>query len=110
MRAYLIEPHDKEIREITHTGQYKDIMVTLDCAFIDAHMIDNCETFIWTGDQPSTECFWIVNDDPRIWRKLCRCTGRGLVLTTNDDGVAIDCALTLDYLKSIITFSEPAAC
>lgn len=102
MRAILIDPEKKTIEEVDYDGEYKHIYELL-----------NIETFtcidLGEGETLYVDDNGLLNDPQFFfeWEGYAQpIAGRGLILSTNEDGDTVASEMALEEAKKRITFSQ----
>lgn len=104
MRAFLINPTDRTISQLDHSGELKDMRQTIACESVDrvslAPGLD-----MWVDDEghlfPGRNIFEF-SGAPR------RYAGNGLILGIDDQGQTIETSITIDKLLQIIRWTDLA--
>jgi len=103
MRALLIDPYNKEIREVVHDGTLKSIYALLDCQMIEAPVHYNNNDIIYCNEEA-----WLRSGADTIlagfmfpgWSYAI--LERGLIVGTDDEGNDVDCKSVINDFKDII--------
>lgn len=103
MKALLIDPYNKEIREVIHDGTLKSIYLLLDCQMIEAPvsydnndiMYCNEEAWLRGGQDTILAGFMFPNWSYAILE-------RGLIVGTDEEGNDIDCKSKIEDFNNII--------
>lgn len=103
MRAYLIDPALKTVTEIEHNGNYKQIYEFIEAPLFTVLNINDQGDAVYIDDEGllnNPRYFFILNgyNQPLA--------GKGLVLGVDSEGDSCDPQITLDELKSRISFAE----
>lgn len=116
MRTLLIDPEKRTVSEIQLAREdYKEIKRALGCQrfTIGAHLSGSYEDgfeAVYVSDDELED-----RDDPRFWFQIDAdrdppgsypIAGRGLVTSTNRDGWECDIRMSVDELRSRVTFSQ----
>ncbi|MDR5839367.1 hypothetical protein [Caballeronia sp. LZ034LL] len=108
MKAFFIHPFAKTVTEVQHTGELKDIYVTLGCNVIDAVRLLNGDA-IFIDDEGllkpiDPNSFWRV---PSLHPESVY-TGRGLVMGSDRTGAPKnEPAISLEEMQRLIQFLSP---
>lgn len=104
MRAILINPVDRTIKEVTYNGDYREINNHVECSIFtivrlgtdndDVLFLDDCG--LLTVPNPNGY-FMIVGYPSPL-------AGKALVLATDRQGESVGTDLPLEYLKARVTF------
>jgi hypothetical protein len=105
MKAVLINPKLRKIKEIEYSGDYKDISKLTECnIFTCVYPFNNCEDTIYLDDEgllkSSNYCFTFRCDDGRNQPLM----GNALIIGTDEEGDSKDIETSLDEIKNRIVF------
>ena len=105
MKAVLINPKLRKIKEIEYSGDYKDIQKLTECStFTAVYPFNNCEDTIYLDDEgllkSSNYCFTFRCDDGRNQPLM----GNALVLGADDEGESKDVETSIDEIKRRVSF------
>jgi len=109
MRAILINPQDQTITEVDYTGDYKNICTHIgaDCFDIarfgdkDNHAVFVDDEGLINGAVDRVGMFRLHGENPVYL------AGKGLILAHNAAGESIAATMTLDALRTVLTFGKP---
>ena len=108
MRAILINPQDKTITEVDYNGDYHHIYRLIDATCFDCVRIDARETIyiddegLINGKGNEVGFFYVKGDRP------VALAGKGLILSTDDEGKSVGTELTVDAVRAMIDWVQPA--
>ena len=103
MKAILIDVKNKEVTEVLHDDTLESIYNHVDCRTFDVVNIDG-ENTLYVDDEGlfvENQLFFEYSGDTGTKVQLA---GNGLLLGYNGEGDTIEPTLTLEYVKSKITF------
>jgi len=98
MKGILINPFDETIKEVVVTGNYKELYTLIECRTFDCVDIDEDNT-LYVDDEGllhDTNRYFAIHD-----REFA---GRGLILSTDDEGNSADVRFTLQEVKDLVSF------
>lgn len=101
MKAILINPKTKTIEAVETDGSLKDIYRLTECHCIDGVGLER-RNYIWVDDEGlynSPDHIFVVYGTKHL-------AGNGLVLGLTGDGDNASTTLTLERVKSIVTFPD----
>jgi hypothetical protein len=123
VRAILIDPEKQSLTEVQfETGDCREIQQTLGCqSFVtDAFLYDNTDEdslyddfdMIITGNDDAADMvyprFWFQVDADRAPPSSCPLAGLGLAVGSEWDGNPVDVQISVEELRSRITFIDTA--
>lgn len=101
MKAILIDPETKTIKEVDYDGDYRSIYKLIDCDCYTAVTINKHGETVWVDDEglfTKTHYFKIAGyPDPLA--------GKGLLLRTDSNGESVATELTVEHLEDMVRFS-----
>ena len=103
MRAYLIDPEHKSVSEVDYNGDYRNIYEHIKADCFDAAGFNNKGDAVFVDDEGllhDPEFFFRIEGNPNPL------AGRGLVLGTDAEGESISPTVTLDWLRSNVSFGQ----
>ncbi len=104
MKAFLIDPHEKEVREIDWTADWRDISKILDCQYFTA---------VVTGPELDADALYVddeglfVEDGQAFFEwdgHVHTLAGYGLLVGTDSEGDTVAPVHTLEQVKAKVTF------
>lgn len=106
MRAILIDPTNQTVTEVEHSGHYKAIQHIIDARCFDCVRLgDEEEHTIYVDDEGllngkvrEAGMFRYDGDNPAYL------AGKGLILATDREGDSVAATMTLDEVKSKVSF------
>lgn len=99
MKAILINPQTRTISEVEYNGDFHHIYALIDATCFDCVRIDSKETIyvddegLINGKANTVGLFYFKGGYPVVL------AGKGLILSTDDDGDAIATAFTVEQIK-----------
>ena len=104
MKAFLIDPHEKEVREIEWTNDWRDISKILDCQYFTA---------VVTGPELDADALYV--DDEGLYVEegqaffewdghVHTLAGYAMLVGTDMEGETTDPVHTLEQVKAKVTF------
>lgn len=99
--AYLIDPFTQSISEVNYSGDYKEICNHLQCDLFDVVYINRENDCVFINDEglfKENQTFFKVSGYPEPL------AGRGLVLGTTQDGDSCSPMLSIEELRSMVSF------
>lgn len=97
IRAYLIDPFNETISEVTYSGDYREIYKLIDCQTFTCVEINDLGDTVFVDDEG------LISGKYQDFFKLANypnpLAGRGLVIGCNEDGESVDPAMSLADLK-----------
>lgn len=101
MKAILIDPFTKTVSEVKHNGNYQEIYKFIKADCFDVVRISEHEA-IYVDDEGlyRQEKFFAWDGYPQPL------AGRGLVLGSDDEGNSVSTKLTLDEVRSKVTWPD----
>jgi hypothetical protein len=106
MKAYLIDPFEKSIKEVDYSGDWQDISRLIGCKYFTAVNLNDDQDTVYVDDegllvdQGDMEYFHI-SMAPGYEQTLA---GKGLVLGTNKDGDTVAPLCDIKWLDGIISY------
>lgn len=105
MKAVLINPKLRKIKEVEYSGDYQDIQKLTECSIFTAvYPFNNCEDTIYLDDEgllkPSNYCFTFRCDDGRNQPLM----GNALIIGANEEGESISYKTPITEIKNRIVF------
>ena len=103
MKAYLIDPFAKEVSEVEHDGDFKQIYKFIDAEAFDCAHLANTDV-IFVDDMGLTkdeQAFFAFVGYTQIL------AGKGLVLGTNEEGDTVEPKFSLDDVRSRVHWAGP---
>ena len=98
MKGILINPFDETIKEVVVTGNYKELYTLIECRAFDCVDVDEDNT-LYVDDEG------LLHDTNRYFSIHGReFAGRGLILSTDDEGNSADVRFTLKEVKDLVSF------
>lgn len=113
MKAFLIDPFQKQISEIEYSGIYQDIYSLLDIDLFTVVTITGDRDAIFVDDEgllkdPEKQSFFYVSHESGILHGHVMLAGKGLVLGCNNDGESVEPKITIELLKERIHWAMPS--
>ena len=107
MKAILIDPILKEVKEVDYSGDYKDIYKLIECRVFDVVHIPVGSDGIYIDDEglftPINKQHWFTyRYNAHEMHQNIPLVNKGLVIGCNDDGDSIDCDSTVDSIKASV--------
>lgn len=104
MKAYLVDPNTRSIKEVEYSGNYRDIYKLCDYTCFTTVQIDENEDTLFVDDEgllkgPVYQFIGIKGYGQPI-------AGKGLLLGTTEDGDSVSPKMSLEDLKSRIYWIE----
>jgi hypothetical protein len=100
MKAYLIDPAERSVREVETTGELDSLYELLGCDLVDAVRLDDCD--VWIDDEG------LFKPEPRFFSftdpNVPPLAGRGLVLGVDDEGNCTEPKPSLDEIAKRVMF------
>jgi hypothetical protein len=114
MKAFQINPNDQSVHQVdyTHTD-YTSVLEAVSCDILNFTLLDS-ENVLYHGLLNTTNLdqvrpsFWMRRMGIHFGRAYIRVKGHGLIVTHDDDGKPADSTLTLEQVRDLVSFSEPA--
>lgn len=108
MKAFLINPLDKTITEVEHSGDYHEIYKICDYSIFEVIALPNRDG-VYIDEEgllksPNPDSFWSM---PELYGESAAFTGKGFVLGSDKKGNSTAPKITLDELKRIVVFLSP---
>jgi hypothetical protein len=99
MKAYLIDPAERSVREVETTGELDSLYELLGCKLVDAVRLDDCD--VWVDDEGlADETRFFSFTDPNV----PPLAGRGLVLGVDDEGRCTEPKPSLEEIAKRVQF------
>jgi hypothetical protein len=104
MRAILIDPSNKSVTEIEHSGQYKDIVETLGIRMIEAVGL-GLDHHMYVDEEGL-----LVADHPNGYFKLPQSqvyAGKAIIFRGTPDGEEAPATIGIEHVRRIVQFVTP---
>lgn len=106
MKAYLIDPTAQTVSQVEYDGNYKSIYKLIDCDTFTTVLLADDNDAIFVDDEG------LLKDEPGPFFNLKGypqpLAGKGLVLGADNEGESVEPTATLDQIKDMISFEQPA--
>ena len=107
MKAILIDPILKEVKEVDYSGDYTDIYKLIECRTFDIVRIPVGNDGIYIDDEglftPINKQHWFTyRYNAHEMHQNIPLVNKGLVIGWDDEGNSIDCDSTVDSIKSSV--------
>jgi hypothetical protein len=102
MRAFLIDPVDRTIRPVNHSGKLDEMYKSIGCSVVEAvHILDKLDA--WIDEEGA-----LVGGNRvfEIHQTEWRLAGRALILGVNEDGECTPADITLRDLSGLVRWTE----
>lgn len=103
MKAYLIDPNTRTIKEVEYSGNYKDIYKLCDYTCFTTVQIDDNEDTLFVDDEGLKGSVYQFIGVKGFGQPIA---GKGLLLGTTEDGNSVSPKMSLEDLKSRIYWIE----